>query len=109
MTLNLPSSSISLRLELLTGSNFETEIEDFIHLSPLRVWQTDSQGACYFVGTIPSILPSLPPSRKGKRNAKGREKEPKEGRGQDKLLPLLPRNSDIDNVDKQSNTRWLCR
>lgn len=50
MTLNLPSSSISLRLELLTGSNFETEIEDFINVSPLRVRQTDSQGAYYFVG-----------------------------------------------------------
>lgn len=50
MTLNLPSSSISLRSELLTGSDSETEIEEFIYVSPLRVWQTDSQGACYFVG-----------------------------------------------------------
>lgn len=56
MTLNLPSSSISLRLELLTGSNFETEIEDFINVSPLRVRQTGSQGACYFVEAIPPIF-----------------------------------------------------
>lgn len=71
MTLNLPSSSISLRLELLTGSNFETEIEDFIHVSPLRVWQTDSQGACYFVEAIPPIFAFSPPARKGKCNTKG--------------------------------------
>lgn len=109
MTLNLPSSSISLRSELLTGSDSETEIEKHTR-NPLESSADGlSRGLLFCGGRFPLFLPSPPPSRKGKCNTKGREKPQKEGKGQDKLLPLLPRNSDIDNVDKQSNTRWLCR
>ncbi len=109
MTLNLPSSSISLRSELLTGSDSETEIEKHTHKPFESLADGLLRGLLFCGGRFPLFLPSPPPSRQGKRNAKGREKPPKEGRGQDKLLPLPPRNTDIDNVDKQSNTRWLCR
>lgn len=53
MTLNLPSSSISLRSELLTGSDSETEIEDFTHKPLESLADGLSRGLLFRGGRFP--------------------------------------------------------